>query len=95
MRGLGIALIVIGLLGSVLSIESGSGRLHQVPGSVPSPKDFPNGDRFAPRSSHPDVHSDVHPVIKRYRDTDHYFAELPNAELQRLGLTPIEGGVEL
>ena len=32
-----------GLLGSVLSIESGSGRLHQVPGSVPSPKDFPEG----------------------------------------------------
>lgn len=84
-----------GLLGSVLSIESGSGRLHQVPGSVPSPKDFPKGDRFAPRSSHPNVHSDVRPVIKRYRDTDHYFAELPNAEMQRLGLTPVEGGVEL
>ena len=84
-----------GLLGSVLSIESGSGRLHQVPGSVPSPKDFPKGDRFAPRSSHPNAHSDVRPVIKRYRDTDHYFAELPNAEMQRLGLTPVEGGVEL
>lgn len=27
-----------GLLGSVLSIEAGSGRLHQVPGSVPSPQ---------------------------------------------------------
>ena len=33
-----------GLLGSVLSIESGSGRLHQVPGAVPSPRDFPKGD---------------------------------------------------
>ena len=32
-----------GLLGSVLSIESGSGRLHQVPGAVPSPRDFPQG----------------------------------------------------
>lgn len=41
-----------GLLGSVISIESGTGRLHQIPGSVPSPKDFPKGDRFAPRSSH-------------------------------------------
>ena len=30
-----------GLLGSVLSIEAGGTRLHQVPGSVPSPKDFP------------------------------------------------------
>ena len=53
-----------GLLGSVLSIEAGSGRLHQVPGSVPSPKDFPKGDRFAPRSSHPDLHSDVRPILK-------------------------------
>ena len=44
-----------GLLGSVLSIESGSGRLHQVPGAVPSPRDFPKGDRFAPRSSHPRI----------------------------------------
>ena len=35
-----------GLLGSVLSIEAGSGRLHQVPGSVPSPKDFPEGRPF-------------------------------------------------
>ena len=39
-----------GLLGSVLSIESGSGRLHQVPGAVPSPRDFPKGDRFALRA---------------------------------------------
>ncbi|WP_371298253.1 dipeptide/oligopeptide/nickel ABC transporter permease/ATP-binding protein [Paraeggerthella sp.] len=38
-----------GLLGSVLSIEAGGDRLHQVPGSVPSPKDFPQGDRFTPR----------------------------------------------
>ena len=38
-----------GLLGAVLSIESGSGRLHQVPGTVPSPRDFPVGDRFAPQ----------------------------------------------
>ena len=38
-----------GLLGSVLSIESGSQRLHQVAGTVPSPRDFPAGDRFAPR----------------------------------------------
>ncbi|QRZ61883.1 dipeptide/oligopeptide/nickel ABC transporter permease/ATP-binding protein [Rothia sp. ZJ932] len=39
-----------GLLGSVLSIESGSKRLYQIPGTVPSPGDFAKGDRFAPRS---------------------------------------------
>lgn len=85
-----------GLLGSVLSIEAGSGRLHQVPGSVPSPKNFAKGDRFAPRSSHPDIKSDVRPIIKRLGDTDQYYAELPDAELRRVGLTPIaeQGGVQ-
>ena len=80
-----------GLLGSVLSIEAGSGRLHQVPGSVPSPADFPKGDRFAPRSSHPDLDSDVRPVIKRDGDTNHYYAELPDEEMKRLGLVPFGG----
>ncbi|MGP5005925.1 dipeptide/oligopeptide/nickel ABC transporter permease/ATP-binding protein [Brachybacterium tyrofermentans] len=42
-----------GLLGSVLSIEAGAERLHQVPGTVPSPRDFAPGDRFAPRSLDP------------------------------------------
>ncbi|WP_394215159.1 dipeptide/oligopeptide/nickel ABC transporter permease/ATP-binding protein [Brachybacterium vulturis] len=42
-----------GLLGSVLSIEAGAERLHQVSGTVPSPKDFARGDRFAPRSLDP------------------------------------------
>ena len=37
-----------GLLGSVLSIEAGAARLHQVQGTVPSPRDFAPGDRFAP-----------------------------------------------
>ncbi len=54
-----------GLLGSVLSIEAGGDRLHQVPGSVPSPKDFPAGDRFTPRSSHPDKPPQLRPVLKR------------------------------
>ncbi|MBM6620728.1 dipeptide/oligopeptide/nickel ABC transporter permease/ATP-binding protein [Micrococcaceae bacterium RIT802] len=40
-----------GLLGSVLSIESGAERLHQIPGTVPSPGDFADGDRFADRST--------------------------------------------
>lgn len=44
-----------GLLGSVLSIESGSQRLYQIPGTVPSPGDFATGDRFAPRSLREDA----------------------------------------
>ncbi len=81
-----------GLLGSVLSIEAGGDRLHQVPGSVPSPKDFPKGDRFRPRSSHPDKISTLRPELKRYKDTDHYYAELPDEELSRLGIEPYLAG---
>ena len=82
-----------GLLGSVLSIEAGGTRLHQVPGSVPSPKDFPEGDRFTPRSSHPDKVSQLRPVLKRGSDSDHYYAELPDSELKRLGIKPyVPGG---
>ena len=82
-----------GLLGSVLSIEAGGDRLHQVPGSVPSPKDFPEGDRFTPRSSHPDKVSPIRPKLKRYQDSDHYYAELPDSELARLGIEPyVPGG---
>ncbi|MDQ2844988.1 MAG: dipeptide/oligopeptide/nickel ABC transporter permease/ATP-binding protein [Actinomycetota bacterium] len=38
-----------GLLGSVLSLESGAQRLIQIRGVVPSPADFPAGCRFADR----------------------------------------------
>ena len=77
-----------GLLGSVLSIEAHDGsRLHQVPGSVPSPADFPKGDRFAPRSSHPTVGLDVHPVLKLVPGTEHHFvSEIPDEELAKNGL---------
>ncbi|KFI68460.1 dipeptide/oligopeptide/nickel ABC transporter permease/ATP-binding protein [Bifidobacterium magnum] len=67
-----------GLLGSVTSIEAGSGRLHQVPGSVPSPADFPKGDRFAPRSSHPTRGLDTKPVMKRVEGTWHFYAVHPD-----------------
>ena len=80
-----------GLLGSVLSIEEGAkdgSRLHQVPGSVPSPQDFPRGDRFAPRSSHPTLGLDVHPVIKELPGKNHRFSELPDAYLKENGLPP-------
>ena len=62
-----------GLLGAVLSIESGQGRLHQVPGVVPSPRDFVAGDRFAPRSSRPDVGLDQRAMFQHIGD-DHWVA---------------------
>lgn len=68
-----------GLLGSVLSIEAGQGRLHQVPGTVPSPRDFPAGDRFAPRSSHPEVGLDVRPVMSQVPGTFHFWATNPES----------------
>ena len=77
-----------GLLGAVLSIEAHDGtRLHQVPGSVPSPADFPKGDRFAPRSSHPTVGLDVHPILKPVPGaTHHLVSEIPDEELAKNGL---------
>ncbi|WP_372984033.1 dipeptide/oligopeptide/nickel ABC transporter permease/ATP-binding protein [Microbacterium sp.] len=67
-----------GLLGAVLSIEAGSDRLHQVSGVVPSPRDFPAGDRFAPRSSDPTRYAGVEPVRRRIEGTDHYYAAHPD-----------------
>ncbi|MEO8266303.1 MAG: dipeptide/oligopeptide/nickel ABC transporter permease/ATP-binding protein [Ilumatobacteraceae bacterium] len=63
-----------GLLGAVLSIEAGVGRLHQVPGVVPSPREFVAGDRFAPRSAHPTVGLDQKPVLRRVDGSDHLYA---------------------
>ncbi|MDF1487818.1 dipeptide/oligopeptide/nickel ABC transporter permease/ATP-binding protein [Tessaracoccus caeni] len=63
-----------GLLGAVLSIEEGHGRLHKVPGTVPSPREFVAGDRFAPRSSHPTLGLDEKPTLRRVDGTDHLFA---------------------
>ena len=66
-----------GLLGAVLSIEEGAGRLHQVPGVVPSPREFVKGDRFAPRSSHPTVGLDTKPELIPVDGTDHVYASTP------------------
>lgn len=64
-----------GLLGAVLSIESGAERLYQVPGTVPSPREFVIGDRFAPRSAHQNVGIDERPVLRPVDgETDHTFA---------------------
>lgn len=60
-----------GLLGSVLSIEARSARLLQVPGTVPSPREFATGDRFAPRSQDPSARSDVRPRLVAIEDREH------------------------
>lgn len=73
-----------GLLGSVLSIEAGAGRLHQVPGTVPSPIDFPAGDRFAPRSSHPEEGLDERPILVPVAGhPEHRYAQLPSRIKQK------------
>ena len=70
-----------GLLGAVLSIESGSKRLHQVRGVVPSPSEFVKGDRFAPRSAHPTVGLETRPVLKPVPGTtEHSYAITPELE---------------
>ncbi|WP_103062214.1 dipeptide/oligopeptide/nickel ABC transporter permease/ATP-binding protein [Actinomyces qiguomingii] len=70
-----------GLLGAVLSIEAGSKRLHQVRGTVPSPQEFVSGDRFAPRSSHPDVGLHTRPVLRPVSGAaEHYYAITPELE---------------
>ncbi|MGP5050069.1 dipeptide/oligopeptide/nickel ABC transporter permease/ATP-binding protein [Brachybacterium alimentarium] len=63
-----------GLLGSVLSIESGAQRLHQVPGTVPSPRDFALGDRFAPRSLDPSADPTVRPRLLEVGRPSHLVA---------------------
>src|SRR5699024_6299236 len=63
-----------GLLGSVLSIEAGAERLHQVPGTVPSPRDFAIGDRFAPRSLDPSADASTRPALVDLAGHDHRVA---------------------
>lgn len=63
-----------GLLGSVLSIEAGVDRLYQVPGTVPSPREFVDGDRFAPRSLHPTVGLHEKPKMRHIEGTTHSYA---------------------
>jgi len=67
-----------GLLGAVLSIESDAVRLHQIPGTVPSPREFADGDRFASRSQRPDADPnqvlDFVPIVRDDVTTDHFWA---------------------
>lgn len=68
-----------GLLGAVLSIEADAVRLHQIPGTVPSPRDFATGDRFAARSLRADADPHQKLVLTAISgangdDADHYWA---------------------
>ncbi|MFC9773429.1 MULTISPECIES: dipeptide/oligopeptide/nickel ABC transporter permease/ATP-binding protein [unclassified Pseudarthrobacter] len=68
-----------GLLGAVLSIEADAARLHQIPGTVPSPNDFAPGDRFAPRSLRSDADPNQQLVLTAVAsanggDSDHFWA---------------------
>jgi peptide/nickel transport system permease protein len=63
-----------GLLGAVLSIEAGAERLHQIQGTVPSPKDFAPGDRFAERSLRPDADPNQILDFVRVGEGNHYWA---------------------
>ncbi|AZA09993.1 dipeptide/oligopeptide/nickel ABC transporter permease/ATP-binding protein [Corynebacterium pseudopelargi] len=64
-----------GLLGAVLSIESGAKRLYQVPGTVPSPREFVQGDRFAPRSQFHNIGVDERPTLRPVdTEAEHTFA---------------------
>ncbi|MFF3063126.1 dipeptide/oligopeptide/nickel ABC transporter permease/ATP-binding protein [Oerskovia sp. NPDC057915] len=78
-----------GLLGAVLSIESGAERLHQIPGTVPSPRDFATGDRFAPRSSRPQDAFVPRPPLRTLPGTDHRYAS--HTESTEHGLLVEEG----
>ena len=51
-------------------------RLHQIPGTVPTPREFATGDRFASRSvERPGVGRDVRPELRLVDGTsDHYVA---------------------
>lgn len=63
-----------GLLGAVLSIESDADRLHQIQGTVPSPREFAAGDRFAERSLRPDADPDQVLSFVRVGKGDHFWA---------------------
>ena len=64
-----------GLLGAVLSIESGAQRLHQIPGAVPSPYSFAAGDRFAERSQRADADPNLPTdFVPASSESEHFWA---------------------
>ena len=63
----------IGLLNSIPSLEENISRLDAIPGSVPSPEEFPRGCRFAPRCPHATEKCYNQPP-DHYQISDHHFA---------------------
>ncbi|MGF3198540.1 dipeptide/oligopeptide/nickel ABC transporter permease/ATP-binding protein [Streptomyces diastaticus] len=65
-----------GLLGSVVSLESGAERLHQIRGVVPAPKAFGTGCRFASRCAAATELCATTPPAPAAREgtPDHHFA---------------------
>ena len=71
-----------GLLGAVLSIESQAERLHQIPGTVPSPYDFVSGDRFAERSQRRDADpTQATQFVAVAESTEHHWASHEGVKL--------------
>ncbi len=64
------------LLASEISIKSNDKILFQIPGVVPDPNEYCEGDRFSPRSFHQTSDTNSLPVLKRYKQTHHFYAEL-------------------
>lgn len=84
-----------GLLGAVLSVEANAQRLYQIPGTVPSPTEFVNGDRFAPRSSYPELGLEEKPTLRVVGDAQsstHYYASTDELEAARGGVCSGAGG---
>lgn len=84
-----------GLLGAVLSVEANAQRLYQIPGTVPSPTEFVNGDRFAPRSSYPELGLEEKPTLRVVGDAQsstHYYASTDELEAARGGVGSGAGG---
>lgn len=65
-----------GLLGSVVSLEAGAARLHQIRGVVPAPRNFGDGCRFASRcAAATGLCRETAPVLAAHDGTDdHGFA---------------------
>ncbi|MBZ6109886.1 dipeptide/oligopeptide/nickel ABC transporter permease/ATP-binding protein [Streptomyces olivaceus] len=90
-----------GLLGSVVSLESGAERLHQIRGVVPAPKAFGAGCRFASRCAAATelCATTPPPATDREAGLDHLFAchhpasalRPPSADRPAAGKTPASG----
>ena len=65
-----------GLLGSVVSLEAGADRLHQIRGIVPAPREFGTGCRFASRCAMADTlcRTTTPALTPRGTADDHAFA---------------------